>query len=192
MALALTDRRCAEKVQDAVMFGTSEADSGRGGAAMLLIVWHSRTGAAQAMAQAAYEGARQAGNAALVRAGEATAEAMLAASGYLFACPENLGTMSGEMKEFFDRCYYPLLGRIEGRSYATLVAAGSDGHGAQAQIDRIVTGWRLRRVAEPLIANLAAQTPEAILAPKVVAADVLEQCRELGEALGEGLRLGIF
>ena len=49
------------------------------------------------------------------------------------------------MKEMFDRCYYPLLGRIEGRPYATLIAAGSDGRGAQAQIDRIVTGWRLRR-----------------------------------------------
>jgi hypothetical protein len=92
----------------------------------------------------------------------------------------------------FDRCYYPLLGEIEGRPYATAIAAGSDGHGAQAQIDRIVTGWRLRRVADPLIINLGAQTPEAILAPKTLTADALRQCRDLGEALGEGLRLGVF
>jgi multimeric flavodoxin WrbA len=117
---------------------------------------------------------------------------MLQAAGYLFVCPENLGTVSGAMKEFFDSCYYPLLGRIEGRPYATAIAAGSDGRGAEAQIDRIVTGWRLRRVAEGVIVSLAAQTPEAILAPKSVAPEDLARCRELGAALGEGLKLGVF
>ena len=96
------------------------------------------------------------------------------------------------MKEFFDRCYYPLLGRIEGRPYATAIAAGSDGRGAQGQIDRIVTGWRLRRVAEGRIVNLGAQSPEAILAPKAVAPLDLVRCQQVGAALGEGLRLGIF
>jgi multimeric flavodoxin WrbA len=100
--------------------------------------------------------------------------------------------MSGAMKEMFDRSYYPLLGQIAGRPYATLIAAGSDGQGAQAQLDRIVTGWRLRRVAEPLIVNLAAQTPEAILAPKIVPAAALAQCRELGAALAAGIELGVF
>ena len=157
---------------------------------MLAIVWHSRTGAAQALAAAAFEGAG--GDTALIPAEAASAEALLAATGYLFVCPENLASMSGAMKEMFDRCYYPLLGRIEGRPYATLIAAGSDGRGAQAQIDRIVTGWRLKRVAEPLIVNLGAQTPEAILAPKTVPAADLARARDLGSALAEGLRLGVF
>jgi multimeric flavodoxin WrbA len=116
----------------------------------------------------------------------------LAAQGYLFACPENLGTMSGAMKEMFDRCYYPLLGQIEGRPYASMIAAGSDGQGAQAQLDRICTGWRLRRIAPSLIVNLAAQTPEAILAEKNVPKQELERCRELGEGFAEGLAAGIF
>jgi NAD(P)H-dependent FMN reductase len=159
---------------------------------MLAIVWHSRTGAARAMAEAAYAGARGEGEARLIPADEAQPEAMLAAAGYLFACPENLATMSGAMKEFFDRCYYPLLGRIEGRAYATLIAAGSDGSGAQAQIDRIATGWRLRRVAEPIVVNTHAQTPEAILAPKTLAPADLARCRELGAALAAGLAIGAF
>ena len=117
---------------------------------------------------------------------------MLEAQGYLFACPENLASMSGAMKDFFDRCYYPLLGRIEGRPYATMIAAGSDGSGAERQIERIATGWRLRRVAEGMIVNLGAQTPEAILAPKTVPAEDLSRCRELGAALAEGLAQGIF
>lgn len=117
---------------------------------------------------------------------------MLAAQGYLFACPENLGTMSGAMKEMFDRCYYPLLGRIEGRPYASMIAAGSDGHGAQAQLDRICTGWRLRRVAPTMIVNLAAQAPEAILAEKTVSEHELKLCGELGQGLSEGLAAGIF
>ncbi|QGN53380.1 flavodoxin family protein [Novosphingobium sp. Gsoil 351] len=159
---------------------------------MLLIVWHSRTGAARAMAEAAWQGARGEGEARLITAAEAQPDDLLAARGYLFACPENLATMSGAMKEFFDRSYYPLLGRIEGRAYATLIAAGSDGSGAQRQIDRIAKGWRLRRVAESLIVNTAAQTPATILAPKSVAAGDLEGCRALGQALGAGLAMGAF
>jgi hypothetical protein len=157
---------------------------------LLAIAWHSRTGAARAMAEAALDGAE--GRAILLRAEDVTPQALLAARGYLFVCPENLGTMTGAMKEMFDRAYYPLLGRIEGRGYATAIAAGSDGRGAEAQIDRIVTGWRLRRVADPLIVNLGAQTPEAILAPKTVAGADLARCRELGAALAEGLALGVF
>jgi multimeric flavodoxin WrbA len=160
--------------------------------AMLLIVWHSRTGAARAMAEAAWEGARGEGEARLIRADDAQPDDLLAAQGYIFACPENLASMSGAMKEFFDRCYYPLLGRIEGRAYATLIAAGSDGSGAQRQLDRIATGWRLRRIAGPLIVNTAAQTPEAIVAPKVLGVGDLARCRELGQGVGAGLAMGAF
>lgn len=156
----------------------------------LLIAWHSRTGASEALARAAAEGAGAA--AWLVPAAEAEPAMLLAAQGYLFCCPENLSSMSGLMKEMFDRAYYPLLGHIEGRAYATLIAAGSDGEGAQRQIDRIVTGWRLKRVAEPLIVNLGAQTPEAIAAPKHVPDDAIGRAHALGAALAEGLRLGVF
>lgn len=157
---------------------------------MLAIVWHSRTGAARAMAAAVQEGAGTAAR--LVAAPDVTPPLLLAARGYVFVCPENLASMSGAMKEMFDRAYYPLLGQVEGRPYATAIAAGSDGQGAQAQIDRIVTGWRLRRVAPPLIVNLGAQTPDQILAEKTVPDAALEQCRDLGAALAEGLSLGIF
>ena len=159
---------------------------------MLLIVWHSRTGAARAMAEAALQGAAAEGAARLVAAEQASAEDLLGAQGYLFVCPENLGTMSGAMKEFFDRCYYPLLGQIEGRPFATAIAAGSDGSGAERQIERIVTGWRLRRIAEGLIVNLGAQTPEAILAPKTVPPAALQKCHDLGQSFRAGLAMGVF
>ncbi|WP_374411414.1 flavodoxin family protein [Novosphingobium colocasiae] len=147
------------------------------------------------MAEAAAEGAATGGaeaQALLVPAADVTASLLLSCGGYLFVCPENLGTMSGMMKEMFDRCYYPLLGAVEGRPYATMIAAGSDGRGATAQIDRIVTGWRLRRIADPLIANQGAQTPEEILAPKMLAADQHAACRDLGAAFAQGLEMGIF
>lgn len=156
----------------------------------LLIAWHSRTGAAEALAAAAAKGAGESGQ--LVRCDEVCPDHLLEARGYLFVCPENLATMSGLMKEMFDRCYYPVLGRIEGRPYATIVAAGSDGEGAQRQIDRICTGWRLRRVAEPMIVNTDAQTPERILAPKAIGESDLAAARELGAALAAGLDLGMF
>ena len=160
----------------------------------LLIVWHSLTGGSAQMAQAAAEGARTETEVALrlLQATQAGPEDVLAADAYVFATPENLATMAGLMKDFFDRCYYPALGRIEGRPYAVMVCAGSDGQGAARQIERICTGWRLKAVAPALIVNTHAQTPEAILAPKTIAPDELARCRELGEALASGLALGVY
>lgn len=154
----------------------------------MLVIWHSRTGASEAMARAA----AQNDNAVMLRASEVTAEHLIAAAGYLFVCPENLGSMSGAMKEMFDAAYYPVLGKLEGRPYASIIAAGSDGEGAQRQLDRIVTGWRLKRVADPMIVNFDAQTPEAILAPKSIPDKTLKECAEMGLGLAEGLKLGIF
>lgn len=160
----------------------------------LLIVWHSQTGGTRQMAEAARAGAASESGCAtrLLHASEAGPQDVLAADGYLFCTPENLAAMSGQLKDFFDRCYYPALGRIEGRPYASLVCAGSDGAGAARQVARIATGWRLKSVAEPLIVCTHAQTPEAIQAPKTLTADNLAQCRALGEALATGLALGIY
>jgi multimeric flavodoxin WrbA len=158
----------------------------------LLIIRHSRTGAARAMAEAAAEAARGECAVHLIAAEQAEAYDLLAASGYLFVCPENLASMTGAMKEFFDRNYYPLLGRIEGRPYAAMVAAGSDGAGAVRQIERIATGWRLKRIADSLIVCTHAQTPEQIAAPKHLDDAALAPCRELGAMFGAGLAMGIF
>ena len=160
----------------------------------VLIVYHSTTGGTLQMAEAAAKGAkREAGvTVRLETAATADARALLGADGYLFACPENLAAMSGVMKDFFDRTYYPVLDRIQGRAYATLICAGSDGTNAARQIERIATGWRLRDIAAPLIVCTHAQTPEEILRPKQIGADDLARCEELGTTLAAGLALGIF
>jgi len=142
------------------------------------------------MAEAASHGAGA--MARLIPAATATPDALLAATGYLFVAPENLGALSGAMKEMFDVCYYPLLDRIAGRPYAAMIAAGSAGQGALAQLERIVIGWRLKPVAEPIIVNLGAQTAQAILAPKRVPAAQLAACRHLGKMMAQGLELGIY
>lgn len=144
------------------------------------------------MAEAACDAARAEGPARILRADQAGPDDLLAADGYLFCAPENLASLSGEMKEFFDRCYYPVLGRIEGRPYAQMICAGSDGQGAARQLARIATGWRLREVQPPLIVNTSAQTPADILAEKHLSEAQLAPCVELGAALGAGLMLGVF
>ena len=160
----------------------------------LLIVFHSRTGGARQMAEAAARGAAHESTVAvrLLPATDAQPADVLTADGYIFACPENLAAMAGQMKEFFDRTYYPVLDRINGRPYALLVCAGSDGTNVVRQIARIATGWRLREVAPPRIVITHAQTPEAILAPKVIAPNELAACAELGAAMAAGLESGIF
>jgi hypothetical protein len=160
----------------------------------LLIVFHSKTGGSRQMAEAAMRGAsaEPETNVRLLHAAETKAEDVLQADGYLFVTPENLAAISGLMKDFFDRTYYAVLERINGRPYAVLVCAGSDGANAVRQIERICTGWRLKTVCEPLIVCTHAQTPEAILAPKTISAEDLRRCEDIGAAIGAGLALGIF
>ncbi|MCL6285877.1 NAD(P)H-dependent oxidoreductase [Ruegeria sp. 2012CJ41-6] len=160
--------------------------------AQLLIVYHSRTGGSRQMAQAAAEAAREEAGTVLKPADQAGPEDLLRADGYIFCAPENLAAISGVMKDFFDRCYYPVLGRIEGRPYAQMVCAGSDGENAARQTARIATGWRLKEVQPPLIICTHAQSPEDILAEKHIPGDQLDTCREIGAALAAGLSLGVF
>ena len=117
---------------------------------------------------------------------------LLHADGYIFCAPENLAAISGLMKDFFDRCYYPVLGRIEGRPYTQMVCAGSDGENAARQTARIARGWRLKEVQPPLIVCTHAQTPKEILAEKTIPEEQLARCRELGAAMGAGLSMGVF
>lgn len=160
----------------------------------LLIVYHSMTGGALQMASAAAggAGAESAVKVSMLRAGDAQAADLLNAAGFIFAAPENLAAMSGQMKDFFDRTYYEALERLNGRPYAALICAGSDGRNAAQQIQRIAAGWRLRPVADPIIVCTHAQTPEAILRPKHIPAQELRLCEELGATLASGLALGIF
>jgi len=160
--------------------------------AQLLIVYHSRTGGSQQMAEAAAEAAGAEVTVRLKPAQDAGPDDLLQADGYIFCGPENLAAISGVMKDFFDRCYYPVLGRIEGRPYAQMVCAGSDGQNAIRQIARIAQGWRLKEVQKPILVCTHAQTPEEILAPKTIPEADLQLCRDLGEALGAGLELGVF
>lgn len=158
----------------------------------LLIVWHSRTGAARQLAEAGRAGAlgvleeleaSESVAVSLREAADVTAADLLQADAYLFCAPENLGSLSGAMKEFFDRNYYAVLERIAGRHYGLAIAAGSDGRGAVRQTERICTGWRLRAAAPAYIVNTDAQTAEAILAEKRLNEDQLEPARTLGGTL---------
>jgi len=146
------------------------------------------------MAQAALDAAAlESGvQARLLHARDAAAQDVIEADGYIFATPENLGSMSGMLKDFFDRAYYPVLDRVNGRPYAAMVCAGSDGQGAARQIERIALGWRLRAIAPPLIIMTHAQSPDAILAQKHIGEDDLRRCRDLAGALAGGLALSIF
>ena len=164
------------------------------GRCALLVVYHTMTGGTLQMARAAADAALSAGevDVRLLHARDAGPDDVLAAEGLVFATPENLAAISGLMKDFFDRSYYAVLDRINGRPYASLVCAGSDGSNAARQIERIATGWRLRAIAEPIIVCTHAQTPADILREKRIGADDLARCAELGAGFAAGLATGIY
>jgi multimeric flavodoxin WrbA len=160
----------------------------------LLLVYHSTTGGTRLMVQACAAAAKAEADVhvRLLHAQEAMADDVLTADGYVFATPETLAAISGPLKDFFDRSYYAVIGRIEGRPYVSLICAGSDGTNAARQIARIATGWRLRAIAEPVIVCTKAQTTEAILAAKEISDGELNRCAEIGAAFAAGLAMGIY
>lgn len=165
----------------------------------LLIVFHTQSGNTGRLVDAAADGAAEeqaAVETRVLRAADAGVHDLLWADALLFGTPENFGFMSGMLKDFFDRTYYPARGRIRKLPYAVLISAGNDGTGAVRQIERIARGYPLHKVAEPVIATsgvteeMRSADPEG---SRVAVSDAqLARARELGHTLAAGLACGIF
>ena len=148
----------------------------------LLIVYHSQTGHTRTMARAVLRGARRTPEVEtrLKMALRAGLDDLLWAHGLLLGTPENFGYMSGALKNFLDRTYYPAQGKVDGLPYAVFISAGNDGRGALSSIERIARGYPLKPVCEPIIARGEPGT------------EVLQHCEELGETMASGVAWGIF
>ncbi len=157
----------------------------RGPAKRLVVIAHAPSPNTQAMLKGLVEGARAGtrGDVAIhVRAPlNAGADDVFEASALILMTPENLGYMSGALKDFFDRVYYPCLERTRGVPYAAVIRAGqSAGAGSSRALAAIASGLGWRPVQEALICS-GAFDPAFI-----------DQCRDLGQAMAEGVALGIF
>jgi multimeric flavodoxin WrbA len=148
----------------------------------LLIVFHSQSGSAQRMAEAVVRGARRADGVEVrdVRALDGTLDDLLWAEAVIFGTPENFGYMSGALKDFFDRTFYPAQGKVSQLPYALFVKAGNDGTGAVTSVERIARGYPLKKIADALVVR------------GDVGDDDVLRCEELGETVAAGLALGIF
>lgn len=150
----------------------------------LLVVAHCPSPNTQALRDAVLRGARsdevEGVEVAAVAPLDAGPEDVLAAQAVILGTPENLGYMSGALKDFFDRVYYPCLERTQGMPYALYVRAGHDGTGTRRAVEAIATGLRWRAVQEPLILRGAYRD------------DFAPQCEELGLLMAAGLEAGIF
>ena len=150
----------------------------------LLIVYHSQTGKNQAMAQAVYRGTQNPEidgvDTKILRAGAAGAENLLWADAVILGTPENFGYMSGAMKDFLDRAYYPCEGKLEATAFALFIGTGNDGTMAALSIRRILNGLAFKEVHEPIIVvgDLSKSHISAL--------------EELGATLAAGLEVGIF
>jgi multimeric flavodoxin WrbA len=148
----------------------------------LLIIYHSQSGNTEQLARAALAGCQQeqAVESRLVGAFDADLDQLRWADALLFGTPENFGTMSGALKDFFDRTYYPAQPFGLNLPYGIFISAENDGTGAIRDIQRIAKGYPLRLVAEPLIAN------------GEVTAEHLQLARDFGLTMAAGLDMGIF
>jgi len=150
--------------------------------ARLLIVYHSQSGHTQRLAEAVADGARSTGDIQVVmkRAFDADADDLRLCTGLLLGTPENFGYMSGALKDFFDRTYYPCEGQLQGLPYGVFISAGNDGSGAVREIARIARGYGWRPVIEPMIVR------------GEFGDDAVAAARDLGEGFATALALGMF
>jgi multimeric flavodoxin WrbA len=150
----------------------------------LLVVYHSRSGGTQALADAAIAGARSdeidGVEVREAHAFDATADDVRWCDGIVLGTPENFGYMSGALKDFFERIYYVLLDETRGLPYALFVKGGHDGEGAVRSVERIVTGLGWKAVLQPVLVVGALDDA------------ALERCRELGMTFAAGLDAGVF
>jgi multimeric flavodoxin WrbA len=150
----------------------------------LLVVYHSRTGGTQTLADAAIAGARSDDienvDVRDLRAFDATVDDVRWCDGIILGTPENFGYMSGALKDFFERIYYVLLEETRGLPYALFVKGGHDGEGAIRSVERIVTGLAWKAVLPPLLA--VGDLDDA----------AVERCHELGMTFAAGLDAGVF
>jgi multimeric flavodoxin WrbA len=148
----------------------------------ILVVYHSQTGNTKKMAEAVGEGASRIDSTEVVMksASDASLEDLLECEGLAIGTPENFGYMSGGLKDFFDRTFYPAEGKVFRKPYVVFISAGNDGTGALMSIERIALGYQFKKVYEPVISK------------GEVTEEVLSRCRELGETLAGGCEAGIY
>jgi len=150
---------------------------------MLLIVTHSRSGRTQRLAEAVHAGAVAAGTPLEIRmldAFDAGAEDVLASAGVILGTPARFGYMSGAMKDFLERVFYPCLDQTKGRPWALFVKGDTDVTGATSSVERIVAGLAWRRVL-PVLEVVGDIRPED-----------LEAATELGGSMAAGLEMGLW
>jgi len=148
----------------------------------LLIIYHSQSGNTERLAEAVERGARRVRGIEVrrLRAAKVTAHDFRTARCLVMCSPEYFGYMAGALKDLFDRTYEEVREDVSGRAYAVVICAGNDGAGALSSIERIILGYKLRRVQEPVIVR------------GELSAAALEQCVNLGHTLAEGMDLGIY
>ena len=105
---------------------------------------------------------------------------LLWADAFILGTPENFGYMSGAMKYFLDRVFYPCENKINGKPWAMFVRAGNDGTGAISSMRRILSGLAVKEVQEPVL--IAGEFDESRL----------EECEQLGFTIAAGLEAGVF
>ncbi len=150
----------------------------------LLIVGHVPSPNTQRLRDSVEEGARSldAGGIAVLALSpfDTMPDDVKSASALVLGTTENLGYMSGGLKDFFDRCYYPCLEETRALPYALYIRAGLDGTGTRRAVESIAGGLHWRAVNEPLLFKGEWQDTFA------------DDARDLGMLMAAGLEAGIF
>ena len=146
-------------------------------------MYHSKHGCTESLAREILAGAEDPSienvEVRILKAKDAGARDLLWADVMALGTPENFGYMSGMTKDFLDRTFYEVEGKLNPLPYALFICAGNDGSGAIRSIERIANGYPFQKIQEPIICKGDVASAKA-------------QCKELGQMMAAGIEMGIF
>ena len=140
----------------------------------VLVLYYSRTGRTNALADAVAEGVEsvEGASAKVKRVDYATVNDFISCDAVAFGSPNYFSYMAGLMKDFFDKAL-SVRERVAGKPSLAFTSGGGSSNSALLSLERMISSFRLEKVADGVVSQ------------GEISEENLRACKKLGETLAK-------